>query len=100
MRVRAVFPRAGYMIALDDVVQRQAQNILVKMPRLFGVFGAVGVVVQPEDGRRCRGGNRHGDTFFWALHEGVKGGPTRHIFILVGKVVATNSGRNPFTLGG
>ena len=51
--VWAVFAGAGDMVTLDDVVQRQTQNIFVKMTRFFCVFCAVGVMVQLLDGRRC-----------------------------------------------
>jgi hypothetical protein len=34
------------MVTLDDVVERQTQNILVKMPRFFCVARAVSAVVQ------------------------------------------------------
>ena len=44
--VRAVFPRAGHVVALDDVVQRQTQDVFVEVPGFFGVAGLVGVVVQ------------------------------------------------------
>jgi hypothetical protein len=36
------------MVALDDVVQRQAQNIFIEVARFFSVLGSVSVVVQPK----------------------------------------------------
>ena len=38
------------MVALDDVVQRQTQNVLIKMPRLFCVARTVSAVVQLLNG--------------------------------------------------
>jgi hypothetical protein len=52
--VRAVFTRAGHHIALDDVVQRQAQDVFVEVPGFLGILGPVGVVVQLVDRRGCR----------------------------------------------
>ena len=54
VRVRAVFAGAGHNVTLDDVVERQAQNIFVKVPCGLGVNTAVGVVVQLLN-RRGRG---------------------------------------------
>ena len=51
VRVRAVLARAGHHVALDDVIERQAQDVFVEMPRLLGIPGALGVVVQLLDGR-------------------------------------------------
>ena len=50
MRVRAIFSCGGHMIALDDVVQRQTQNVLIKVASFFRVFGPVGIVVQLLNG--------------------------------------------------
>ncbi|MNT37947.1 hypothetical protein D3C72_1741140 [compost metagenome] len=57
VRVGAVFARAGHVVALDDVVQRQAQDVFVELARFLGVACLVGVVVQLLDGgRRGQGG--------------------------------------------
>jgi hypothetical protein len=61
VRVRAVLAGAGHVVALDDVVQRQAQDVLVEAACFLRVFRAVGVVVQLLDGCGCGqgGGGRH-----------------------------------------
>ena len=57
VRVWAVLARAGHMVTLDDVVERQTQNIFIKMPRLFSVACAVSAVVQLLNGHgRWQGG--------------------------------------------
>src|SRR5690606_28826679 len=68
MRVRAIFARAGHVVALDDVIERQAQNVFVEMPRLLGIARLVGVVVQLLNGSRGGqgggggpGGSGHGE---------------------------------------
>ena len=56
VRVRAVFAGAGHHVALDDVVQRQTQDVLVKLPRLLGILARgrrSGAVAAPG-----RGGGR------------------------------------------
>ena len=63
--VRAILPRAGYHVALDDVVHGQAQNIFIKMPGFFGITGAVGEMVQLVD--RCRG-RQCGDVLRYGGH--------------------------------
>ena len=45
MGIRAMLAGAGHDIALDDVVQRQTQNVFVKMPRFLRIAAAVGVMV-------------------------------------------------------
>jgi len=49
VRVRAVLARARHDIALDDVVQGQAEDVLVEAARFLGVAGTVGHVVQRFD---------------------------------------------------
>ncbi len=57
VRVGAVFASAGHVVALDDVVERQAEDVFVEMPRFFRVACAVGVVVQLlHGGGRGQGG--------------------------------------------
>ena len=51
MGVRAILTGAGHVITLDDVVQRETQNIFIKVARLLRVFGSVRVVMQALDGR-------------------------------------------------
>jgi len=46
VRVGAVLARAGHVVALDDVIERQAQDVLVEVAGLLGIAGLVGVVVQ------------------------------------------------------
>ena len=50
--VGAVFTGTRHDVALDDVKQRQAQDVLIKMPCFLGIFGTVGVMVQLLDGGR------------------------------------------------
>ena len=59
--VGAVLARAGHIVALDDVVQRQAQDVFVEMARFLRIPGFVGVVVQLLNGgwrRQCGCGRR------------------------------------------
>jgi hypothetical protein len=46
MRVGAILASARHMIALNDVVQRQTQNVFIKMSRLFCIPGAISVMMQ------------------------------------------------------
>ncbi|MCY1556575.1 hypothetical protein D9M68_933350 [compost metagenome] len=56
--VGAVLAGAGHEVALDDVVERQTQDVFVEAARFFGVARAVGVVVKLLDGgRRGQGGD-------------------------------------------
>ena len=52
--VWAVFTSARHVVALDNVVQRQTEDVFIKMPGFLGIARAVGVVVQLLDGRRGR----------------------------------------------
>ena len=62
--VGAVLAGAGDVVALDDVEQREAQQVFVEMARFFGVFGLVGEMVQLLDGRWGRQGR-------WGGHAGL-----------------------------
>ena len=46
VHVGAVLASARCMVSLDDVPQRQAQSVFVKMPGFFGIFGPVGAAMQ------------------------------------------------------
>ena len=52
--VGAVLAGAGYMVALDDVIERQAQDVLIEMPGFLGIAGPVREVVQLLHRGRCR----------------------------------------------
>ncbi len=67
VRVGAVLAGAGHMIALDDVVQRQAQDVFVEVPRLLGVARAVGVMVQLLDRAAARASRPGGGWWSWVL---------------------------------
>ena len=57
MGVGAVFARGRHIVALDDVVERQAGDVLVEVPRLFRIARLVGVVVQLDGGGRWQLGS-------------------------------------------
>ena len=42
-------PVDGTYVALNDVIQRQPEDVLVKVPRFFSVLAAVRKMVQPVD---------------------------------------------------
>jgi hypothetical protein len=52
VHVGAVLARARHVVALDDVGQRQAQQVFVEMAGFFAVAAAPGEVVQPAHGGR------------------------------------------------
>jgi putative effector of murein hydrolase LrgA (UPF0299 family) len=56
MGVWTVFARAGHMVALNQMVKRQAQNIFVKMTSLFCIPRTVSVMVQLQYFRRAVAG--------------------------------------------
>ncbi len=59
MGVGAVLAGAGDVVALDDVIERQAQDVFVEAAGLLRVPRAVGVLVQLlERGRRRQAGQR------------------------------------------
>ena len=60
MGVGAILAGAGHVITLDDVVQRESQNVFIKVARLFRVFGSIRVVMQALDGRRAGDLGWHG----------------------------------------
>ena len=72
MGVGAIFAGAGNVIALNDVVQRQPEDVFVEMPGLFRIFGPVGKVVQLLHRRRCWQGGR-GGVQAWGSHQGGHG---------------------------
>ena len=51
VRVRAVLAGRRHDVTLNDVIQRQPEDVLVKMPCFFRVLAAVRKVVQPVDRR-------------------------------------------------
>ncbi len=59
VNVGAVLLRARHVVGLDDVHERQAEDILVEMPRLFAVAALDGPVMQALDGRHFRDVRRH-----------------------------------------
>ncbi len=63
VRVGAIFSCAWHVVTLDNVVKRQAQNVFVKMTRLFCILGAVSIMVQLLDGG--------------SLGQGAQGGPLK-----------------------
>jgi hypothetical protein len=56
VRVGAILTRGGDVVLLDDVRERQAEQILIEMPGLFRIAASVREVVQSLDGEvsHCR----------------------------------------------
>jgi hypothetical protein len=76
VRVGAVFAGAGHVIALDDVVQRQAQDVFVEVACFLGVPRAVSDVVQLVD----RHGSGDGDVLQNSGHDISFNLPMRNAF--------------------
>ena len=54
MRVGAIFTRRWHVIALDDVIKGQSQNVFVKVPGFLRILGSIGIVMQLLHTRRWR----------------------------------------------